>query len=415
MNTTELIAVHDIDKIRTLIGELHFRSVVEGALNRKAVRLDADGDRIIESYWDYRDVDSLREHAVRLLCEMDDEFEKPEDVRNAILAAIEEKAFGEDWFGEVERVSYQEIIDDFSNILEKSFNLDTSGIDYSDWREYLECDWNIVFDNGIAAHLDDFELNVNIMFNIGEEWNYEHTSISTSTSLLNDLLENGVEEGEEAFSADDMELISENSLTWLVYSQGYTLSDVFFSDKKSPFLNSVRQELVNLVSYIAKLTCLTKIDLNTYCQLRAKEGGNFTIDPKQCKGYEFFTMGLVDDFNGGGSVLGIELEKPVAFNGSLVNALQIESNAWNNGYTVDSIYGLVGSAWSRCIAPTNEPVLGIPDVDFNQLETDAIARRNEWLREEETGTIEKMAENGKEATGEYETPTVREKELEHEK
>lgn len=354
-------------------GKWDFQIIVENVLNKNFVRLNESGLRVIETYWDYRDVDALDAHLKAALCKLEGDFKTADEVRDAVLWSIDECALNENWYGEVEHSSYRELINDICEMLSSRFNIDASEVYYSDWYEYLGDEWNVVFDNGIAEHLDSATIQVNLMFDVGDEWNYEHTSIRTMKDSIASLRDDDVDPDVDNFTLEDPE-IRENSLTWLVYSQGYTLSDVFASDKSTPFLDSVRDELDNYVDHAGKLTCLAKIDFSTYCELRAHGGRNFAIDPKQARGYEYFQMGIVNDRLGSGSVLGIDgLEKPLVFNSTLISDIQIESRDWSRGYTVDSIYGLGYGAWSSCIVPTDEPVFEVPQIDYNALAKDVSA------------------------------------------
>lgn len=53
--------------------------------------------------------------------------------------------------------------------------------------------------------------------------------------------------------------------------------------------------------------------------------------------------GLVDTWAGGGSLLGIELEKDVVVPSNIIHYFGADGS--NGGYSVDSIYGLTGSVW----------------------------------------------------------------------
>lgn len=59
--------------------------------------------------------------------------------------------------------------------------------------------------------------------------------------------------------------------------------------------------------------------------------------------------GLFDYYNGGGSVLELDLEKDVKISEKNIYMIQVERVKPCRGYSVDEVYGLTGSCWKEDI------------------------------------------------------------------
>ena len=59
--------------------------------------------------------------------------------------------------------------------------------------------------------------------------------------------------------------------------------------------------------------------------------------------------GLFDVWSGGGSLLEIELDKDVVLPIKCIWHAEIETGKSEYGYSVNSVYGLVGSAWDGTV------------------------------------------------------------------
>ena len=130
-------------------------------------------------------------------------------------------------------------------------------------------------------------------------------------------------------------------------------------DKESDkFIESVIQELENLLSHMASITFLVKMPLFGLFKLKeamnAEKDLNKSYDAEERKGTGYIVLGketmcgLFDCWSGGGSVLEIELDKDVKL------PIKYIFNAWVDGtrpygYDVDEVYGLVGSAWKESL------------------------------------------------------------------
>lgn len=111
----------------------------------------------------------------------------------------------------------------------------------------------------------------------------------------------------EEFIDNESEYVNSSSIKWLIESQGYTIEEFlnYDTNKSTGFLYSLYRELLNVSSEINALTCLVKIPLGYFIRNDKFDIlSDITIN-KNCN------IGLLDSWNGGGSVFGICLEKPI--------------------------------------------------------------------------------------------------------
>lgn len=141
--------------------------------------------------------------------------------------------------------------------------------------------------------------------------------------------------------------VDNNALTYLIRQQGYDVHEVFKSLKEdrindSVFVRSVVDELREQSYSMAELTALVTARGENLLNLldNIAHENNYVSISKDA------TIGLYNEWNGSGSLLEIQLEKPAVFPTSMVRNVQIEgAGKENSGYTVDAVYGLVSKAW----------------------------------------------------------------------
>lgn len=141
--------------------------------------------------------------------------------------------------------------------------------------------------------------------------------------------------------------VDNNALTYLIRQQGYDVHEVFKSLKEdrindSVFVRSVVDELREQSYSMAELTALVTARGENLLNLldNIAHENNYVSISKDA------TIGLYNEWNGSGSMLEIQLEKPAVFPTSMVRNVQIEgAGKENSGYTVDAVYGLVSKAW----------------------------------------------------------------------
>lgn len=136
--------------------------------------------------------------------------------------------------------------------------------------------------------------------------------------------------------------------------------DIKFEDK---FIKSTIEELENLPSHMATLTFLVNMPLFDYFDLREamaaeeKLNDSYVLEDRKGKGTITISKntmcGLFDVWSGGGSLLEIELDKDVVLPIKCIWKAEIETGKSQYGYSVDSVYGLVGSAWDGTVKETH--------------------------------------------------------------
>ena len=147
------------------------------------------------------------------------------------------------------------------------------------------------------------------------------------------------------YNYDGEEIDSNASIVWLAKQQGYTEEDVkraLTTDDVSSldgFLKSVLDEVLNTTTSLNSIVFLCTATLN---QLIDQKENKLPITVSKNA-----TCGLVDLWSGGGSVLGINLQKPVTIPGEYVYEFVPDVNT--SMYSVDSIYGLTGGAYSATV------------------------------------------------------------------
>lgn len=219
---------------------------------------------------------------------------------------------------------------------------------------------------GETINLEAFLRNnyhINLMFTTPKEQNYDMGAIPTMFY-------------ESAEKSADFDYFTDNALTYLIHQQGYTLADVYegmvHPEKvdENKFLKSVVEEIDNFPWYsMAELTALISLSGKDLVDtLDAIANGRDYI-----KLSKETMIGLYNEWQGTGSQLGIELEKDAIIPTSMVRNVQFEGEHCtkvheNNGYSVDDVYGLIGTCWTQGSATlsTEEPVLKEEDMKNTQ-------------------------------------------------
>ena len=161
--------------------------------------------------------------------------------------------------------------------------------------------------------------------------------------------------------------LKDSSILWLARQQKKAgmlreaIKGKYDGDNK--FIKSCIQELEELPSHMATLTFLVNMKLFDYFELREameseKElNDSYYLEDRKGKGTitisKDTTCGLFDVWSGGGSVLEIELDKDVVLPIKCIWRAEIETGKSEYGYSVDSVYGLIGSAWDGTVKETH--------------------------------------------------------------
>lgn len=193
---------------------------------------------------------------------------------------------------------------------------------------------------GIDANLDDLlsrsSFNVNVFFATEAEENFDMGSIVHAFG--NDYRDPRLED----VDAEDLD----NALSYLVNQQGHSIAEVY-GNGDNAFIRSVREEIdENSSEAMSELCALVRMDGQQMLDFIEKrnEAKDSLVLPK-----DYATVGIFNQWAGCGGMLDIRLEKDAVLPLSMVREFQIEgvrgdTNLWG-GYTVDEVYGLVGSAW----------------------------------------------------------------------
>lgn len=162
---------------------------------------------------------------------------------------------------------------------------------------------------------------------------------------------------------------------------------------------------------MSELCALVRMDAREMLDLIGKrsEAKGSLVLPRDCA-----TMGIFNQWSGCGGVLDILLEKDAVMPLSMIRGFQIEGQSDPEGYTVNDVYGLVGSCW--------KPAQLSDDIETDVKEDYALvlqkARAADWEIEEQEAvepvslkTAAKEARAASEALAAHGAPTV---DLEHE-
>lgn len=217
--------------------------------------------------------------------------------------------------------------DNFTSTLIQHWDDETYG-EYHEYEDFIR-EWmheNVCFNFPYDHYLKQ-SVQVNIVVDAGDG-NYDFT-------LNNFFSYNGDGEIDE-----DME--AESAILWLVRQQGYTVQDLLNAYDEgrgtdNNFLASIVQELVNVTTHMNALTFFVEMSIEDYIKL-----GEATEYIKIDKAVN---VGLLDVWNGAGSVLEIALEHdvelPIKFAEPHIDG--------HRGYGADEIYGLYSRHWKDSV------------------------------------------------------------------
>lgn len=149
-------------------------------------------------------------------------------------------------------------------------------------------------------------------------------------------------------------------IVWLAKTQGYTKTRLWralrLGDMRDPtgFLESMRVELANLASSMSTVTFLVEMtleqlmELNRLIRLQEREGRHYDSRKNPYCGYIVLDKntetGLYDPWSGGGSCFEIQLEKDVRLPVKYIRSALPDGG---DGYAVERVYGMCGSAWQH--------------------------------------------------------------------
>ncbi len=188
-------------------------------------------------------------------------------------------------------------------------------------------DWlreNVYF-NLPYSHYENQEILVNIIANTGDE-DFDYTCNNFLNYYADDV--------------EDLEIMEESSILWLLKEQGYGRKDLISvikgeHDENNKFLQSVFNELINSCSHMNALVFSVKMTLWQYI--------NYIENPQDIILDKGTSCGLIDFWSGSGSLLGIEIDKRLTIPKQMVN-MSIDGG---HGYSIIKIYGMMSDYWTR--------------------------------------------------------------------
>lgn len=181
---------------------------------------------------------------------------------------------------------------------------------------------------------------MNVFFATEAERNHDFASIVDSFG--NDYRDPRLEYVE----AEDLD----NALSYLVNQQGHGVAELYdaLAEGKgsSTFIESVREEICeNSSEAMSNLAALVRMDgseMLRFLEARDKGEGSLVLPKGNA------TVGVFNQWSGCGGMLDIQLEKDAVLPLSMAWDFSVEGNGMSNrwgGYTVDEVYGIVGSMW----------------------------------------------------------------------
>ena len=294
---------------------------------KSEVEKHCNRDGLFEVYWDYRDSISPNDILEAAQGYADMGYTTPDDY-------LEELVLGDKGESDFYANYLLPDLDDAPEEVQDGWYASQSIWDDLEEAGYRGIDANL----GQLLRHSDFK--VNVFFATEAERNHDFASIVDSFG--NDYRDPRLEHVE----AEDLD----NALSYLVNQQGHSVAELYSplpeGKGDSPFIESVRQEISeNSSEAMSNLAVLLRMDGNEMLRfLDARDKGERSLMlPK-----DYATVGIFNQWSGCGGVLDIQLEKDAVLPLSMAWDFSIEGNGSSNrwgGYTVDEVYGLVGSMW----------------------------------------------------------------------
>lgn len=351
------VVLHELDEIKKILGEEKYKECMNAAINKHTFNKE------LEVYWDYRDIDVFSDTIARKMADLE-LFETSKNNFETNKEKLIDTIY--------ENMNYETGIDYVENEIRKSFNElaektlgDEVSVDASwDWFvDALYNEFDCTQNDGIKEHAESAEVMINLMIQYKDEANSDYSNIDAMNSLLT-----GYSHGyhcaticDGEMTEDDKYRFENNALSWLIYQQGYTMEDLV-SGKDSKFLNSVRQEMSNMTNYMNELTVLLEVDAMDVLQMMSSDCHNVKLSK------DLNSIGIFNRWDGGGSVLEIELEKDVILSPDMISHIQFEGAKKQFEYNVDEVYGLVGSCWAKdCMTFTDESAMKDFTIDYEMV------------------------------------------------
>lgn len=302
--------------------------ITEALNNSSAISIDENGDFYVEIYADYRD--EFDDETIAKIISADD----PED---ALFEKISEA------YADGDMDIYHNLRDEVVNYISDKYPDDDVDEEYV--LDYL---YENIYTKYPMDHYLKQEVYVNIFMDTGDG-NYDY--------VLNCVYPHY--NGRQGEALDD-----KASIAWLARQQGYKKKDLknalyYCEFNNSAFLKSMRAEVHNMGTHMGTLTFLVRVTLedliaiNKLIKLQDRNGHKYDATENPYCGYivldKSVMAGIYDPWSGGGSILEIELDKDVKIPVKYIRSALPDGE---DGYSIEGVYGMSGSAWKRNMIKT---------------------------------------------------------------
>lgn len=257
---------------------------------------------------------------------------------------------------------YVDYNDDFTSIVANYLsNIDVNSKTVEDIKDglmdelydiYGTEDYDYAYDNAINAVLGNEEFadldQDDVLSLIQEEglvdvdFSDVIKSVMKTELKVNFVLDGDIEDecviAEKIMDGDNSETLN-GKLGWLIQSQGHNPEELA-GESDNAFIKSLKEEIDNrYIGGYCNLVILKRFTTEEVINAIA-QGGSITVNTNNMIGFH-------DRYNGAGSLLEIELEKPITVSASEYSIVEFEeaNNEDKSGYTVDEISGLVSDCW----------------------------------------------------------------------
>lgn len=289
----------------------HFDKFVEEAKDLY-IRLDDRGNYYQSYYMDRGEGSSLAEHVLSYISTVDN------------LNKDELLMYAQGLYEDVESDMTMQVLGAFHNYLTEN-GIDVDEDTVSDFMgDVFYIDLKDVVNTVLSLDLD-----VDIVLT------------NTNNEALHDFAHNN------DFGEDDRFSQLSSSWSFILKSQGIEGADSVddLRGVEGAVASSIVEEIENTTSGMNAFTFFVKMDMEDFIKLHDGNYSSITLKAGT-------PCGLVDFWYGAGSMLEVDLDKPVTLPKGTFNAVVDEANPY--GYSVTEIYGMFSSFWKSNAVKINE-------------------------------------------------------------
>lgn len=286
--------------------EKRVETILEKMVKDYTLGKTQDGGYEFRTYIDYWDIENIHEMVKGYI----GDIKIPEDDMDGIVSSLEMEILD----------NLMECDSAFNYVLErfKSYTDDGELVDYfiANFYDYV----NVYLSE--LDHIEDTELDIDITFSTYNERNYD-------MALISDILDN------ETVNIEELEDTGVGVLL------GYLGEDVSILNGNSKLGQQFKDELLNILNNMNKVTVGAKATLGDLIKISNKEVDSIVIDKDSI-------TGIYTPWVGGGSLLGIDLPndiivplKDIYKDYDDAGVVGITTSRYH-GYSMEEVYGLCG-------------------------------------------------------------------------